>query len=33
MLYFCTDNTIGILTDNLLHVLCLVFAFRYLKQL
>ena len=30
--YFCIyGNTIGILADNLLHMLCLVFAFRYLK--
>ena len=30
--YFCIGNTIGILTDNLLHMLFLVFAFRYLMQ-
>jgi len=29
--YFCIGNIIGIFTDNLLHMLCLFFAFRYLK--
>jgi len=30
---FCIGSTISILTDNLLHMLFLVFAFRYLMQL
>jgi len=31
--YFCVGNIIGILTVNLLHMFCLVFAFRYPVQL
>ena len=33
ILHVWIGNTIGFLTDNLLHMLCLVFAFRYLMQL
>jgi len=33
MSYFYIGNTVGILTDNLLHILCLISAFRYLVQL
>ena len=33
LFYFCIANTIGIPTDNLLHMLCLVIVFRCLMQL